>query len=88
MSRRTAIKPNHRFVLHIPNSLRKEIEDWVNKMGITFAEFGRDAFESYLRNKRKEERDAQLAETCRLFERKSNSVLNEWAGVEAETWPA
>jgi len=41
-----------------------------------------------LSKKRKEERDAQLAETCRLFERKSNSVLNEWAGVEAETWPA
>ncbi len=88
MSRRSAVKPNHRFVLYIPNSLRKEIENWVNKMGITFAEFGREAFELYLSEKRKEERDAQLAETCRLFERNNNSVLNEWAGVEAETWPA
>jgi len=87
MSRRSAVKPNQRFVLYIPNSLRNEIENWVNKMGITFAEFGRDAFELYLNKKRKEERDAQLAETCRLFERKNNSVLNEWAGVEAETWP-
>ncbi len=88
MSRRAAVKPNHRFVLYIPNALRKEIEDWVNKTGITFTEFGREAFELYLSEKRKEERDAQLAETCRLFERKNNSVLNEWAGVEAETWPA
>ena len=88
MSRRPVVKPNHRFVLYILNSLRKEIENWVNKMGITFTEFGRDAFELYLSNKRKEERDAQLAETCRLFERKNNTVLNEWTGVEAETWPA
>ncbi len=88
MSRRSAVKPNHRFVLYIPNSLRKEIENRVNKMGITFAEFGREAFELYLSEKRKEERDAQLAETCRLFERKNNGVLKEWAEVEAETWPA
>ncbi len=85
---RTAVKPSQRFVLYIPNTLRKEIEDWVNKMGITFTEFGRDAFELYLSNKRKEERDAQLAETCQLFESKNNRVLNDWAGVEAENWPA
>ncbi len=85
---RTAVKPSQRFVLYIPNTLRKEIDDWVNKMGITFAEFGRDAFELYLSNKRKEERNSQLAETCRLFESKNNSDLNDWAGVEAETWPA
>ena len=88
MPRRTAVKPNHRFVLYIPNTLHKEIEGWVNKMGISFAEFGRDAFELYLSNKRKEERDAQLAETCQLFESKNNIVLNDWAGVEAENWPA
>ncbi len=88
MSRRTAVKPNHRFVLYIPNALRKEIEDWVNKMGITFAEFGREAFELYLHKKRKEEKNAQLAETCRMFESKNKSVLNKWAGIEAENWPA
>ena len=88
MSRRTAVKPNHRFVLYIPNTLRKEIEDWVNKMGITFAEFGREAFELYLHKKRKEEKNAQLAETCRIFESKNKSILNKWAGVEAENWPA
>ena len=85
---RTAVKPSQRFVLYVPITLRKEIDDWVNKMGITFAEFGRDAFELYLSNKRKEERDAQLAETCQLFESKNNRVLNDWAGVEAENWPA
>ncbi len=85
---RTAVKPSQRFVLYVPITLRKEIDDWVNKMGITFAEFGRDAFELYLSNKRKEERDVQLAETCQLFESKNNRVLNDWAGVEAENWPA
>ncbi len=87
MSRRTAVKPDHRFVLYIPNALRKEIEDWVNKTGITFAEFGRDAFELYLSNKRKEERNTELAETCQLFTSEDNSVLNDWAEVEAENWP-
>jgi len=88
MSRRTAVKPNHRFVLYIPSALRKEIEDWVNKMGITFAEFGREAFELYLHKKRKEEKTAQLAETCRMFESKNKSILDKWAGIEAENWPA
>ena len=88
MSRRSAVKPNHRFVLCIPDSLRIEIENRVSKMGITFAEFGREAFELYVNETRNEERDAQLAETCRQFERKNNGVLKEWAGVEAETWPA
>ena len=88
MSRRTAVKPNHRFVMYIPNALRNEIEDWVNKMGITFAEFGREAFELYLVKKRKEEKNAQLAETCRMFEGKNKSTLNKWAGIEAENWPA
>ncbi len=88
MSRGSAVNPDHRVVLYVSNVLRKEIEDWVNKMGITFAEFGREAFELYLSNKRKEERNTQLAETCQLFESKNNSVLNDWAGVEAENWPA
>lgn len=88
MSRRTAVKPNHRFVMYIPSALRKEIEDWVNKMGITFAEFGREAFELYLHKKRKEEKNAQLAETCRMFESKNKSILDKWAGIEAENWPA
>ena len=88
MSRRTAVKPNHRFVLYIPSALRKEIEDWVNKMGITFAEFGREAFELYLHKKRKEEKNAQLAETCQMFESKNKIILDKWAGVEAENWPA
>ena len=83
MSERTVAQPNHRFVLYIPNALRKEIEEWVNKMGITFAEFGREAFDLYLSKKRKEERNAQLAETCRLFESKNDGVLNDWSQVEA-----
>jgi len=88
MSRGSVVNPDQRFVLYVPNALRKEIDDWVNKMGITFADFGREAFELYLSSKRKEERNTQLTETCKLFESKNNSVLNDWAGVEAENWPA
>ncbi len=88
MSLGSVVSPDHRFVLYVSNALRKEIEDWVNKMGITFAEFGREAFELYLSSKRKEERNTQLAGTCRLFESENKSVLDDWAGVEAENWPA
>jgi len=88
MSRGSVVNPDQRFVLYVPNALRKEIDDWVNKMGITFADFGREAFELYLSHRRKEERNTELAETCQLFESKNNSLLNDWAGVEAENWPA
>ncbi len=77
MSRGSVVNPDQRFVLYVPNALRKEIEDWVNKMGITFAEFGREAFELYLSSKRKEERNTQLTETCKLFESKNNNVSND-----------
>jgi len=35
-----------------------------------------------------EDSRSALAGTCQLFESKNNSVLNDWAGVEAENWPA
>ena len=88
MSRRPYAKASQRFVMYIPNALREEIEDWVGKMGMTLAEFGREAFESYLNSKRREERNAQLVETCRLFENKSKRILKEWASTEIENWPA
>ncbi|HEX9654379.1 MAG TPA: hypothetical protein VGA99_11760 [bacterium] len=88
MGSRAYAKSRQRFVMYIPNNLREEIEVWVDKMGITMAEFGRDAFESYLSDKRREERKEQLAETCRLFEDGNEQILKEWAVVEDETWPA
>ncbi len=81
-------KSRQRFVMYIPNNLREEIEVWVNKMGITMAEFGRDAFESYLSDKRREERNEQLAETCKIFEDGNELLLKDWAVVENENWPA
>ncbi len=87
MSRRPSLKSSQRFVMYIPNRLRQEIEGWVTKKGITLAEFGRDAFEAYLRDIKRKERDAQLAETCRLFDRQNNSVYQDWAPVEAQNWP-
>ncbi|MFQ5677694.1 MAG: hypothetical protein ACE5G1_17530 [bacterium] len=83
MPRKAIIKTNHRFVMYIPDMLRKEVERWTNKMGMTFAEFGREAFELYLEKKRKEEREAQLAETCRLFKSQNTTLLNDW-GIEPE----
>ncbi len=87
MRPRVYAKSRQRFVMYIPNYLREEIEVWVNKKGITMAEFGRDAFESYLNDRRREERTQQLAETCRLFEDSNEQILKEWTVVENETWP-
>lgn len=64
----TQEKTSQRFVMYIPFSLRREIDIWAEKMNMTLAEFGREAFESYLDNKKRQERDQQLMETCQLFE--------------------
>jgi metal-responsive CopG/Arc/MetJ family transcriptional regulator len=80
-------KSSQRFVMYIPNNLREEIDDLVDKRGITLAEFGRDAFETYLNSIKEEERKAQLAETCRLFEAQNDDLSNLWAGEENGNWP-
>lgn len=74
--------------MYIPNNLREEIENWVNKMGITLADFGRNAFESYLKDIRREERNAQLAETCRIFGNSNDTIYSEWALADQENWAA
>ena len=79
-------KTNQRFVMYIPSSLREEIECWVDKMNITYAEFGREAFEHYISNKKREERRQELAETCRLFEQHNNTLFTDWARLEMENW--
>jgi len=75
-----------RILIHLMQRMEKTRKALMNH--ITFAEFGREAFELYLHKKRKEEKNAQLAETCRIFESKNKSILNKWAGIEVENWPA
>ena len=87
MNNRMYTKSSQRFVMYIPNHLREEIDDLVDKRGITLAEFGRDAFESYLNSIRQEEKRAQLAETCRIFGADNQSIANLWTGVENGNWP-
>ncbi len=87
MNNRMYTKPSQRFVMYIPNNLREEIDDLVDKRGITLAEFGRDAFESYLNSIRQEEQRAQLAETCRIFGTDNQNIANLWTGVENGNWP-
>lgn len=88
MARRPTMKSNQRFVMYIPWELRTEVEDWVNRRGVSLAEFGREALETYLRSKQKEERNQQLVETCKLFETRSRMIFREWARTETESWSA
>lgn len=88
MRRKPNLKSSQRFVMYIPNNLRAEIEGWVSKMGITLADFGRDAFIKYLDEIKRQERNAQLAETCRFFESNNVSVYREWASADKENWAA
>ncbi len=87
MNNRMYTKSSQRFVMYIPNNLREEIDDLVDKRGITLAEFGRDAFENYLNSIRQEEKRAQLAETCRIFGPDNQNIANLWTGVENGNWP-
>jgi len=79
-------KANQRFVMYIPSALRDEVECWVDKMNMTYAEFGREAFEHYISNKKREERNRELAETCRIFERQNNTVFADWRQPDMESW--
>ena len=88
MSQKLVTKNGKRFVLYISTDLRNEISDCVNKEGTTFADFARDAFEFYLKNRRQEERQKQLAEACLMFRQYDTSQLNGWANNEVEGWPA
>ena len=87
MRPRIYTKTSQRFVMYIPNNLRAEIDHWVDKRGMTLAEFGREAFETYLKNKIREEKEAQLAETCRIFESKNKDLIKDWAVLENQAWP-
>ncbi len=88
MRRKLNMKSSQRFVMYIPNNLRKEIEVCVNKMGITLADFGRDAFVAYLDEIKRRERTEQLAETCRLFESNNETIYREWATADNGNWAA
>ncbi|MFQ5708948.1 MAG: hypothetical protein ACE5HO_15935 [bacterium] len=87
MTRKANTKARQRFVMYIPNDLRREIETWASQKGITLAEFGREAFESYLHAKRREERHAQLAETCQMLAELNDQVAEKWGITDAENWP-
>jgi hypothetical protein len=80
-------KASHRFVMYISNQLREQVEELVKQNGLTLAAFGRRAFESYLSQLQMEERNRQLAQTCRIFEQRNQQIFNRWAEVD-KSWPA
>ncbi|RMD67237.1 hypothetical protein D6833_00490 [Candidatus Parcubacteria bacterium] len=85
-ARKSQNRGSKRFVMYIPNTLRDEIEACVNETGMTLAEFGREAFATYLCDLRRKKRDAQLAETCRLLDGSNQLVLRNWTKTESEMW--
>lgn len=88
MSQKLITKNGKRFVLYISNELRNEITDVVNKDGTTLADFAREAFELYLKNRKQEEKNQELAEACALFSvYNANHVQNGWRVAEHEGWP-
>ena len=87
MSQKLVTKHGKRFVLYISPELREEITERVDKDGTTLADFAREAFESYLKIRNKEEQQSQLAETCALFQASETNGSNKWKNVEAEGWP-
>jgi hypothetical protein len=41
-----------------------------------------------LSDRRREERDEELAETCRVFEDFNAQIVKDWSVTENENWPA
>lgn len=79
MSHKNITKNGRRFVLYISDELREEIKGWVKKEGTSLADFTRDALLHYLRQKRHEERKAELEKTCQL--------LADWNERSNNGWP-
>lgn len=67
MSHKMVTKNGRRLVVYISEDLREKINDWIDNEGISMADFTRDALESYLRDKQREQRNLELKETCRLI---------------------
>ena len=67
MSRKLVTKSEHRLVVYISADLRKEINGWLESEDVSLADFTRDALEMYLRKKQREQRAAELRETCQLL---------------------
>ncbi|KAA3658599.1 MAG: hypothetical protein DWQ10_10875 [Calditrichaeota bacterium] len=86
MSQKLVTKNGKRFVLYISQELRNEITDCVNRDGTTLADFARDAFESYLCNRRQEERRRQLEESCMMFKNFDGQRLQAWGKTESDGW--
>jgi len=75
-------KNSQRFVMYVPRELRREIQLWAAKKNMTMAEFGRAAFETYLNGKKRQERNEQLMETCRMFESTNQHLSTDWVPAE------
>ena len=80
-------KTSQRFVMYISTHLRKEIEDRVRQSGLTLAAFGREAFETYLGQLKKEETDRQLTQTCLIYQQTNQKVFKAWAEIDQTNWP-
>lgn len=74
MSHKMVTKSGRRLVVYISDDLRQEINGWVDNEGISLADFTRDALESYLREKQREKRNAELKETCQLISGRQKDI--------------
>ena len=80
-------KANKRIVMYVPNELCYEIKSWVGENYTTLSDFGREAFRYYLEERRREEVQQQLVESCAHFNQINDQINAEWAKADGEYWP-
>ncbi|RMF65318.1 MAG: hypothetical protein D6743_08165 [Calditrichaeota bacterium] len=80
-------KTNKRIVMYVPSDLCYEIKNWVGENFTTLSDFGREAFRYYLKERRKEQVQQQLVESCIQFNSLNGQINEEWQEADGENWP-
>ena len=76
-----------RVNIPVSTETRSQMEEIASRKGISLAELGRQALESYLVEARRQQRRQRLCETATKHADIIEGVAEEWQATEVEGWP-
>jgi len=78
---------NRRINIPISPDTRSQMEEVASSKGVSMAELGRQALETYLAEERHSQRLQRLCETAVKYADIIEGVAEEWRVTEVEDWP-
>jgi metal-responsive CopG/Arc/MetJ family transcriptional regulator len=77
-------KDGHRVNMYFPAELYTDMKSWVSLHQTNITELCREAIRHYLQRKRKEMKQNELVETCRMLSVDHMQNINQWTGLDEE----